>query len=330
MEPIELVCSDSENWDLSLAECAKGVGASAVLSQYRAPAHAGLASIAIVHDILFEDFPDLFSVDQIAAFSRLRESLRVATDVIAVSEYTAQRLQVHGYLRSGQRLHVVYAGHDHMLGASREGCSHRDHLFADPYAIYIGRLTDRKNISVLVEATQDAAWPKATPLVVVGGVDGVSRCTEVALARLESTGRGRWLGEVDDRCARTLISNASCLAYPSPDEGFGLPVLEARALGTRSVCMPIPVVSEIAGIDAMVLGNPADPHELAMGVSALHEHHSVHPSDSPSETTNRRHWTKLTWASTGRQVAAIVRSAALASDSDLEAAGAGSAETSAP
>jgi glycosyltransferase involved in cell wall biosynthesis len=55
------------------------------------------------------------------------------------------------------------------------------------------------------------------------------------------------LGRVSDGELDWLYQNAACLVFPSHDEGFGLPVLEALAHGTPVIASEIPPVREIAG-----------------------------------------------------------------------------------
>ncbi len=82
--------------------------------------------------------------------------------------------------------------------------------------------------------------------------------------------RVRRLGPVDDATKQWLLRHAAVLAYPSRDEGFGFPVLEANAIGTPVVAMSVGAIPEIAG-DAAVHGDPGDrrPSTFADAISGV-------------------------------------------------------------
>jgi glycosyltransferase involved in cell wall biosynthesis len=75
-------------------------------------------------------------------------------------------------------------------------------------------------------------------------------------------------GFVDDAGRARLLTRASVLAYPSLDEGFGLPLLEAMAAGLPAVATRAGAVPEVAG-DAALLVDPLDVDELASAVGRL-------------------------------------------------------------
>jgi glycosyltransferase involved in cell wall biosynthesis len=65
-----------------------------------------------------------------------------------------------------------------------------------------------------------------------------------------------------------LYRAASCFAFPSLREGFGLPVLEAMRRGVPVACANVSAVAEVAG-DAALLFDPRDPAEIAVAVLRL-------------------------------------------------------------
>jgi glycosyltransferase involved in cell wall biosynthesis len=78
--------------------------------------------------------------------------------------------------------------------------------------------------------------------------------------------RIRRLGWVAD--AASLLAGAQVFVYPSLYEGFGLPPLEAMALGVPVVATSAGAVPEVVG-DAAVLVAPGDPAALAGAVERL-------------------------------------------------------------
>src|SRR5205823_14265700 len=73
---------------------------------------------------------------------------------------------------------------------------------------------------------------------------------------------------VSDDQRAGVLARASVLAYPSLDEGFGFPLLEAMQLGVPVVAAAAGAIPEVAA-DAAVLVDPADPAALARGLAAV-------------------------------------------------------------
>jgi len=91
--------------------------------------------------------------------------------------------------------------------------------------------------------------PWATCLDGMWSVSGgeLERPGEFAEATAEVRARVHLLGVVDDGALNVLYNQASCLAYTSAYEGFGIPVLEAMRAGCPVVSTGCPSVREIAG-----------------------------------------------------------------------------------
>ena len=75
-------------------------------------------------------------------------------------------------------------------------------------------------------------------------------------------------GYVDDPTRTALLRGADVVAYPSLEEGFGLPVLEALAVGAAVVTTTGSAMEEVAG-DAAVLVPPGDEAALASALEAM-------------------------------------------------------------
>jgi glycosyltransferase involved in cell wall biosynthesis len=69
-------------------------------------------------------------------------------------------------------------------------------------------------------------------------------------------------GRVDEGVRSWLLRHATVLAYPSLDEGFGFPLLDAMQAGTPVVASTAGSIPEIAG-DAALLRDPLDVDGLA-------------------------------------------------------------------
>lgn len=124
---------------------------------------------------------------------------------------------------------------------------------ARPVILSLGTLERRKNVPDLVRAFGRLAAHEPDAVLVVAGQDGddADAVTE-AVGALAASARSRVLrpGPVDAATKRWLFERARLLAYPSLDEGFGFPLLEAQAAGVPIVATRAGSIPEVGGAGA--------------------------------------------------------------------------------
>jgi glycosyltransferase involved in cell wall biosynthesis len=117
-----------------------------------------------------------------------------------------------------------------------------------PYILGVGVSVRRKNTQALVEAF--AAMKRAGELpdhsLVLAGPPLASNTRLEELIAANPTDINR-IGYVEEKDLPALYCGASVFAFPSLYEGFGIPVLEARACGTRIVATDMPELREAGG-----------------------------------------------------------------------------------
>jgi glycosyltransferase involved in cell wall biosynthesis len=125
----------------------------------------------------------------------------------------------------------------------------------------------RKNLLRLIEAFERVA-PAPWRLVLAGG-DGFG-AGEIRDRAAASPARDRieFPGWVDDRRLEELYARSSLLAFPSLDEGFGIPVLEAMAWGVPVVASNRSSLPEVCG-DAALLVDPGDTEAWGEAIRSL-------------------------------------------------------------
>ncbi len=194
--------------------------------------------------------------------ARFREQAREAAEradaIIAVSEFT--RGQVIGLLGvDPARVHVVHHG-VHPAPATSAA---RERVI-----LSVGAIQKRKNVARLVEAFEavDRSWR-----LVLAGSNGFG-AEEIAGRVAQSPARNRIVltGYVSPEDLAAWYARASVFAFPSLDEGFGMPVLEAMAAGIPVVTARSSAMPEVAG-DAAVLVDPLQTGEIAAALVALTE-----------------------------------------------------------
>jgi glycosyltransferase involved in cell wall biosynthesis len=133
--------------------------------------------------------------------------------------------------------------------------------------LFVGAIQRRKNVRGLVRAFE--RMPASWRLTLAGAADGFGAAEE--LQAVESSPRRSdidVLGYVTQAELDALYRRARIFAFPSLDEGFGMPVLEAMANSVPVITSQRSALPEVAG-DAAVLVNPDDPEEIAAALVRL-------------------------------------------------------------
>jgi glycosyltransferase involved in cell wall biosynthesis len=184
------------------------------------------------------------------AVSRAR---RVIVPTATVADDAAEHL---GLAR--ERIAVIHEAPATTLGprAADEVAEVRArHGLPEEYLLWVGGLQHpdpRKRVAALAGA------PRELPLVLVGRTHQWAR----ELPGVTLT------GEVSDEDLAAIYSGARALVFPSDDEGFGLPPIEALACGTPVVASDLPVLREVLGDRATFVDRHDLPGLLAAGEAA--------------------------------------------------------------
>ncbi|MFN0064680.1 MAG: glycosyltransferase family 4 protein [Chlamydiales bacterium] len=109
-------------------------------------------------------------------------------------------------------------------------------LTREKYVLMVGTVEPRKNISQTIEAYP----PASLPLVVVGKKGW----------RMKEEPKARFLGFQPDEKVNALVCGAAYYLMPSLYEGFGMPLKEARSVGTPVICSDVPEMKEASEGDA--------------------------------------------------------------------------------
>jgi len=192
--------------------------------------------------------------------AQAREAAARADLILTVSAFT--KSQVTGLLGvEPGKVRVVHHGIRLLPSAADQNGTERERII-----LHVGAIQKRKNIARLVEAFEavDPSWQ-----LVLAGSNGYGS-GEILAQIASSLARDRILvtGYVPPAELARWYARASVFAFPSLDEGFGMPVLEAMTAGLPVVTSNRSALPEVAG-DAALLVNPEDTDALAEALQTL-------------------------------------------------------------
>jgi len=198
-------------------------------------------AVVTLHDFTSLTAPRRHRLKTIASFNLfIGRSLEMAARVAAVSRKVADEA-MRWFGVPAAKIALVPNGVDEFFspGDGEE----------DDVILFAGTLEPRKGIDDLIAAYD--ALPEPKPRLVLCGDRGWG--TSFATAEV--------IGYVPRERLRELYRRAKIFVYPSRDEGFGIPPLEAMACGAPVVATRVGAIPEFAG-DAALLVDPGDAEAL--------------------------------------------------------------------
>lgn len=213
-------------------------------------------SVATFHD-LFVLTGDYSTADFRVRFaSQAREAAARADAIIAVSAFTASQVVEH-LKADPSKVHVVHHGVRELAYPPRK----RENVILN-----VGAVQVRKNVERIVEAFEalEGDWR----LVLAGSAGYGSDKILSRIARSRKRDRITVAGYVTPDQLAELYARASVFAFPSLDEGFGMPVLEAMAAGVPVITSNRSALPEVAG-DSAILVSPDDTPSLVDALRQL-------------------------------------------------------------
>ncbi|HEV7215844.1 MAG TPA: glycosyltransferase family 1 protein [Chloroflexota bacterium] len=239
---------------------------------YILPTALTCPSVVTIHDVAYLQ-PRLHRAKSHLYLTVLTAlALRRATIVVAVSEHTRRAVERH-YPRVRGRIEVIAEGVDPALQppiAARLRAFRQRLGLTEPYILFVGTLEPRKNLARLVTAFERAVRASDLPhhLVLAGNRGWKNEALDQAIDASPCRERIHRVGYVSDADLPCWYAGAALVAYPSLEEGFGLPPLEAMACGAPVVTSNCSAIPEVVGEAALTV-DPLDVEALASAMGRV-------------------------------------------------------------
>lgn len=222
------------------------------------PAPTAAPQVVTVHDVAFNRTPERFTRHGVRVMNAGLKRCRAAEIVLCPSVATQRDLIDLGFAASGVRVVPWGVTPSVVTMADRERVRVAYDL-PERFILFVGTIEPRKNLQRLAAAV-DLLDPEV-PLV-IAGASGWGDAPTAA-----NGAHSRFIGFVPAADLGALYDTATVVAYPSLQEGFGLPVAEAMAHGTAVVTSRGTATEEVAG-GAAVLVDPTSVTSIADGLRA--------------------------------------------------------------
>jgi glycosyltransferase involved in cell wall biosynthesis len=196
-----------------------------------------------------------------------RRDLESASAVIAVSEAERGQLEQMGVPAGRIRLLANPIDLDEHRAPATRGAFRAAHgIGSRPLVLYLGKLTPRKRVDVLLRAFALSVAADAR-LAIAGNDMGTRRSLEHLSSALGLGDRVVFTGLLRGAARLEALADADVLVYPSADEVFGLVPLEALLTGTPVVVADDSGCGELIGrVGGGVVTPLGDPEALAAAI----------------------------------------------------------------
>ncbi len=241
-------------------------------------------SVITVYDLSALEYPQWYTKETIEFAEREARLIESGSSVMAISEWTRQRVMEYFGLPP-ERVFCAGGAADTVFspGIPSPAVMKDLDLESGGYLLHVGNFVPRKNIPFLLDVYgRSRENGVEIPLVLVGA----GGWGDVAI----DEGPGvRVLRNIPDRTMIELYRGARALLCPSKFEGLGLPVLEALACGTPVISSNTTALSDTVGNDGIQL-DPGDHEAWVREITALEQHQRVDELRKISGAAVRKQW----------------------------------------
>ena len=202
---------------------------------------------------------------------QVSHAVRVADRVVTISQAVKKDIQEY-FNVAPERIDVIYPGYDESFFVAK-GDDEADRAVLDrhgidyPYILFLGALEQKKNVPRLIEAYEKVRQDKNIPhRLVLGGKrawNDKDIFEKITLSPF--SGDINYIGYVQHSDLPALMRKAGLFVFPSLNEGFGIPPLEAMACGAPVITSNVSALPEVAG-DAAILIDPYNVDEMAQAI----------------------------------------------------------------
>ena len=235
--------------------------------------------IVTIHDLIHHKFseyaattknPIIFKLKRFAYKKVITHAVKKCAKILTPSNYVKDEI-VKIFEINPDKIVVTYEAAEEEYFINREPST----VNRQPFLIYVGNAYPHKNLEKLLDAVQllnknPTSLPshKSINLIIVCPRDVFSQRLNHQIKERNLTKFVEVKGYLSSGELVTLFEKASAYVFPSLSEGFGIPGLNAMAVGLPVVASDIPVLKEVYG-DAALYFNPHEAQDIAAKIAKV-------------------------------------------------------------
>lgn len=255
----------------------------------------GRRNLTVVHDANVWLIPENYSpIFRLAYRSLIPIGIRRSAAWVTVSQYSADQL-VKRHIANRPPDAIVGNGADHMHAADGNRPVPKLPI---PFVFALGSRSRNKNID-MIRSLSAPLQDKGISVVIAGDAKNKIFADE----RVDRHPNVIELGRIDDDDLAHLFRNCLCFLFPSYFEGFGVPPIEAMALGA-------PVISSNTSSLPEILGDAAlycPPNKPSLWIEAIMRLFSDSDLRTVLVSNGQRQASKYRWRLSAERLIQLVR-----------------------
>lgn len=240
----------------------------------------GIPVVSVVHDLQHRAYPAFFTEEEVAERDAFLADVRDKADrIVAVSE-NVRRSVVEGLGADSDRTQVIPNAIHFRLGKAglATAAARRQTLgLRAPFFFYPANFWPHKNHRMLLTAfgmLRSRLGEETPDLVFTGAPSPEQDAVRLAAERMGLSDCVHFLGYLSDSEFDAVWRGCLALVFPSLYEGFGIPLLEAMALGKPVLASNVTSLPEVGG-DAALYFDPRLPSEMADAMERIVRHSTL-------------------------------------------------------
>ena len=233
---------------------------------------SGIKSVVTIHDLIFKVYPKHYKrFDRTVYDRKFRYSCEKSDKIIAISEHTKKDI-VKYYKIDASKIEVIYQPcaplfYEESRLPNKEVL--KKHKLPEKYLLYVGSVSERKNLKTIIEAYLLIPSEIRIPLVIVGSGGKYMSQSKTLIKKLKLEKFFIWLEELsNNQQLKIIYQNAAAFIYPSLYEGFGIPIAEALLCKTPVITSNTSAMPEAGGPDSIYI-DPLNERQMAEAIELV-------------------------------------------------------------
>jgi glycosyltransferase involved in cell wall biosynthesis len=273
--------------------------------------HLGFTTVPVFHDAFFWEYPGHYNKYWLRFFNRIGISAaKKSSAIVTVTNYAKDQIAKYSGI-DATKIVPIHIGPKSSIAANEFGAG-IDHnlepLLSKKYILHVGTIEKRKNLTTLLAAFETLLQnnPQDLYLIIVGQKSNKPTLKDGAVFEMVAASsllkeHVIFTGFLSDSQTATLYKHAALYVFPSVNEGFGIPILEAFAhkvpvLVAGNSCLP-----EVAG-NAAIGFDPYNPDALSTLIAQTLNDTAILQSLQQKGTERLTHFT---WGKTIKELEAV-------------------------